>query len=392
MAKITKSTIVAMARDLKTDEDTVRVVLTSLNREGVKGATHRFPMLRNHMLRYASVFQERGLMDMPDVEGLSFVSNTIAWTVHDPVAVDHFKAVVHDRDSFRSHFRVQMHVADVASGVGEGAHLRGRAVDLAERDPALRVNVCRQMRAMVRGKLSKFISGHTSLTPFLRRFAVAIAESLSQTDRMYLHTTLRARELPHMCGPEYHHLSVDAVFTVTFELNMDRRGENGVIINPEVITDGNMFEISGKTKVQAISPIGRRSHRNKAVEEGPDEPMHTEVTIHNGDEESTMEIHPPANSLESVKAGIVEDIEKATAWWRSNKGLIQPSLSEIAGEAISAMGEEASKDTIDTLVDLSLPTLHSIVQKRSPQLEIGMDAAVVGLATLLRSEFNTRLR
>jgi hypothetical protein len=213
---------------------------------------------------------------------------------------------------------------------------------------------------------------------------------------------------------------VDALFSLVVETSISV-GDGRVLDGVEIEDRGAYFEVSGSTSdapstsapgvaekegkeeagegssVEALSGPIRRLRERRVLEEGPPSALHQQIVMldpEQADQPISIEIHGPATTVEKIAATIPESVKVADAWWLDHKGLIKPSISEIATKVVGIFGADiAQPSDVETLVDLALPSLQEVASKRQSQfIDFGVDAAVVALGNLLHSELAKRLR
>ena len=416
---ISASIVDRISRGLGQDKNQTLPMLASLTREGADHALRRFPEHRGRLLREASILRERNLLDVPDIDGQRFETSGLWWTVTPPAGFENFQMVAHDRDSKRTHMRVSFVAHDLAVGWNSGEDLfrKEKGPEDIERDPVLRMAIGRAIAPAARAYLERVLRNRQGMTGYFRRHLKAVCNNIFSLNHLVPNMSLQVRKAPHLQGEEAHKMLVSASFSGTFELAMFGRGTGEMFEGVEVQHDANYFEIAGGVQtilhgakqvkgeaaeeleslasdIEAVTPRQRRKQEKEVLMKGPPKALNTEVvTLTGDDEDMKLEIDGPATIIQVLEAGLKDEAKVAHDWWRAHKGLIKPSLTELATKAIAEFGEGVSIKDVPLLVDISLPRLQKVASKRQSQFtEFGFDAAVVGLGQLLRHELSRRLR
>ena len=409
---ISASAVNRVSRALGVDKSTTLPILASLSREGADIALQRFPDHRGRILREATILRERNLLDVPDLDGQRFETSGYWWTVTPPSGFEDFKAIAHDKGSTRTHLRVTFTANDMASGWNnaEDFHIKSKKPHDIERDPVLRMAIARAIRSAACAYLEKLLRDRTGVTGYFRRHLSAVCDNVFSLQHLIPNMSLQIRKAPHLQGEEADKMIVSASYAGVFEMTMNGRGSGEIFEGVNIQHNPSLFEIAGAVdtiedglkdidgiegdtlRSIATSLRTRRKTEKKVVMEGPPEALHIETLDPEGPDTS-IDVKGPGTNMEILEAGIKEDAGAAIAWWKSHKGLIKPSISELATTAMSNFGDGVSKTDIPVLVDITFPSLQKVAKSRQTQfVEFGFDAAVVGLGRMLQNELKQRLR
>lgn len=411
---ISASVVARVSRTLGVDKNTALPILASLVREGADTAIQRFPDHRGRMLREATILRERNLLDVPDLDGQRFETAGYWWTVTPPSGFEDFKAIAHDKGSTRTHLRVTFTANDMANGWNndEDFHVKSKNPHDIEIDPILRMAVARAIRSAACAYLEKILRDRTGVTGYFRRHLSAVCDNVFSIQHLIPNMSLQIRKAPHLQGEEANKMIVSASFAGVFELVMNGRGSGEIFEGVSIQHNPSLFEIAGAVDTisdaaklidgedsEALKSIATSLRTNRKLEknivmDGPPQALHVEVLDPEGSDDGIeIEVKGPGTNMEVLEAGIKDDAGAAVAWWRSHRGLIKPSISEIATTALANFGESASKNDIPVIVDITFPSLQKVAKSRQTQfVEFGFDAAVVGLGRMLQNELKQRLR
>jgi len=290
------------------------------------------------------------------------------------------------------------------------------------------MNVSRAVVRIAHDYLADALDKSQEIPRPILQHAPAVAQSILSLTRVFPHINLRARVLPTpMCEIDDCNIGVDVTFVSTVELYTPERSEGNSFSGVGIQDNAAYFEIASSVQsdiqgeikqavgvlqrqpeekyhraahyIEGISSQRRRKREHEVLEKGPPGATRREVIQVGGPEDATTPkavdiVIQSDGSPELVKvASLQSDVADAAGWWRGHKGLIKPSLGDIATDTMTKFGEAPSKNDVDLLVDMSLPTLGSVTKRRKDQFMdlFGVDVATAALATLLRREFQKRL-
>jgi len=424
--------VAAVSADIGEDIETGKALFASLAREGVAGATRRFPHIpQRDILRVATALVEREITVVHDTFTRVFHAGGLRWRVVDPEGLDNFTVQVASRDSTRMQLHVAFSVSDVAVGRGLVTTPDSQLVGVLAKEPQLRMNISRHIRGIAVSYLGAALRKSNDIPHPIQTHVTPLARGILSMTRIYPYINLRPRIMPDSDAEGTRHVSVDVTFAMVVEISSPSRSEGRTFYGVEIEDSGAMFAVSasaaedleqaaGKLQErgdaraaeiidnahrirQAIAPQRRRKREREVLDKGPPDATRVEV-IKVGDDEDTHGETPRALDIIITEeghpmlrkvAGIQGQVDAAAKWWTKHRGLVKPPIRETVSDLIAKFGREPNKRDIPLLVDMAFPTLGKIAKKRSPQFEneeFGVDAATAGLAKLVQAELQRRVR